>query len=179
MAQSLSCQLNYHQWAQYNEPPNKGHIWRAEAFHGMGECAGYIRLQYLQFWHTEAFHGMGGMHWVHSTAMSAILTYWSFPWNGRVRWVHSLQCLKFLPAEAFHGTGGCAASEFFSLMVCVPHLSENYSSKVLHNPLFRGHCWIDGVTLLDTGRTIVQMAQLGIILTRCMQCMAECNNYIL
>ena len=30
--------------------------------------------------------------------------------------------------------------------------------------------------LLDTGRAIVQTAQLG---TCCMQCMAECNNYIL
>ena len=30
--------------------------------------------------------------------------------------------------------------------------------------------------MLDTGRAIVQTAQLG---TCCMQCMAECNNYIL
>ena len=50
------------------------------------------------------------------------------------------------------------------------------SSKVLHNCLVRGRCWIERATLLDTGRAIVKTTQLG---TRCMQCMAECNNCIL
>ena len=49
--------------------------------------------------------------------------------------------------------------------------SSASSSKVFHNPLVRGRCWIEGATPLDTGRAIIQTAQLGIILH------AACNAW--
>ena len=49
-------------------------------------------------------------------------------------------------------------------IICKLYSSGLNSSKVVHNPVVRCRCWIEGATLLDTGRAIVQTAQLGIIL---------------